>query len=153
MEIPRIPLLVTARPRNSDASDLHRTPHPPNLRPPSPVPLPKHQSSHLNTLPRPRPLGTPRIHKRRMRHPRPLLAIRTLQQQPLPPLHAAPIPPPLPLRRLHPRRLPRAIGIAVLDANERVVGHAGAVGEGEREGLHGPVDGAPDVDDADAGFQ
>ena len=43
----------------------------------------KQQSPNLNTLPLPPTHRTPRVHKRRMRHPPSLLTIKTLQQNPL----------------------------------------------------------------------
>ena len=115
--------------------------------------LPKNQRSNLNTLPRLRPLSSPLILESSMRHPRPRLAIKTLQQQPLLIPHPAPI---IPLRLLperHSRRLPGAIGIPVLHARDGLFGHGGRVRDGEGKGLDGPVEGPPYVDEAVAALQ
>ena len=114
----------------------------------------KYQSPNLNTLPRLRTLSTPRIHKRRMRHPRPRPPrISTLQQNPLIISNPTPIPPTLPLLIPHRCRLARPVRIPVLHAHEILRCHRRRVRECQREGLHGPVDGAPDIDDTDAGFE
>ena len=54
---------------------------------------------------------------------------------------------------LDPGRLAVPVRVAVLDADEVVVAHGGGVGEGQGEGLHGSVEGTPDVYDAVARLQ
>ena len=121
-----------------------------NVSPPNST---KDQRPHLNALPPPRPLRRPRIHKRRMRHPGSTLTIVALQQQPLLVAHAAQIIPSLPLRIPYPRRLARAIRVAMLDRHDGVVADGSGVREGQGEGLHGSVEGPPDVDEPDAALQ
>lgn len=78
----------------------------------------------------------------------PALAIKALEQDPLPLPDPAPIVPLHPVRLPHRGRLPRAVRVPVLDPDHGVVGHGARVRERERVLLHGAVDGAPDVDDA-----
>lgn len=112
---------------------------------------PENKRPDLDTLPSLGALRRPGIHKRRMRHP-PfpsdlLVAIETLQQQPLLVRHARPIIPRLPLAMLHPGRLPGPVGISVLDGDEVLVHDGSGVRERQREGLDGPVERTPYVDD------
>ena len=145
----------------SNLREMLRRRHPKNLFPSGPYLITtfelfnssKHQSPNLNALPPLCPLGTPRVHKRRVRHPGPLLRVIALQHQPLVILHPAPIAPPLAPGVLDRGRLARAVRVPVLDADHGFVGHRRAIGEAERERLHGAVDGAPDVDDADAALE
>ncbi len=112
----------------------------------------KHQSPNLNTLPLPPADRTPRVHKRRMRHPPSLLTVKTLQQNPLIIIDARPVIPPL-IHVRHRNRLAGPILIPVFDRNQSLISHRLGVGERKRRALHGSIQRAPDVDDAYAAFE
>ena len=95
------------------------------------------------------PTVTPQVHKRRIRHPPPLLAIKTLQQNPLVVINARPVIPPL-VQMRHRNHLAGLIQVLVLDRHQRIISHGLGVGERERRALRRAVQGALDVDDADA---
>ena len=51
------------------------------------------------------------------------------------------------------RRLAIPIGVSVLNRHDRLVAYTRTVREPQREGLHGPVERAPDVDEPHAGLE
>lgn len=115
--------------------------------PPIPIPSIKHQSPHLNTLPRLLILLT-LIHKRRMRHParhpRLVNRVKALYQRHLiRPLRVLEIPP-MPLVRPDRKRLPAPVGVDEPDPDQIRLGDRVRVGDGERV-FEDCFDGAPDL--------
>lgn len=143
----RMPFKIQEISKHASKQAPNKTSITPIPQPPIPIPSIKHQSPHLDTLPRLLVLLT-LIHKRRMRHParhpRLVNRVKALYQRHLiRPLGILEIPP-MPLVRPDRKRLPAPVGVDEPDPDQIRLGDRVRVGDGERV-FEDCFDGAPDL--------